>query len=155
MAIAPAFLHPRRNHSNLHYPTKLHKNPSSTTFETAKNRKCLNITLATISATLLILPILTTMCGITVRWVMRSRKFWPGYLHSNPRYGTTTSKPVGSKTWEAGSCRLRNIGIGLGVSVGVILVVQPCFATEVQELAKHTLGKREDTWGNKGIANKL
>ena len=40
------------------------------------------------------------------------------------------------------------------VSVGVILVVQPCFATEVQELAKHTLGKREDTRGNQSIANK-
>ena len=34
-------------------------------------------------------------------------------------------------------------------------MVQLCFATEVQELVKHTLGKREDTLGDKGIANKL
>ena len=37
----------------------------------------------------------------------------------------------------------------------VILMVQPCFATEVRELAKHTLGKREDTLGKNSIANKL
>ena len=28
--------------------------------------------------------------------------------------------------------------------MGVIPVVQPCFATEVQELEKHTLGKKQD-----------
>ena len=40
-------------------------------------------------------------------------------------------------------------------SVGVNLMVQPYFATEVRGLAKPTLGKREDTRGNRGIANKL
>ena len=88
-------------------------------------------------------------------WPTRSPKFWPGYLHLNQRYGTTTSKLAGSTAWETGSCRLRNIRIGLGVSAGVILVVQPCFDTEVQELAKHSLGKREDTRRSPGIANKL
>ena len=116
-----------------------------------KHPKCLSI----ISATTSTLSILLIMCGVTLQWPTRSREFWPGYLHSNPRNGTTISKPVGSTTWETGSWRLRNIGIGLVVAVRVILVVQPCFATEVQELVKHTLGKRENTRGNKGIANKL
>ena len=31
------------------------------------------------------------------------------------------------------------------VSVGVILMDQPCFATEVPELEKHTSGERQDT----------
>ena len=33
-------------------------------------------------------------------------------------------------------------------------MVQPCSATEVRVLAKHTLGRRKGTWGEKGIANK-
>jgi len=37
----------------------------------------------------------------------------------------------------------------------VDLIVQPCFVTEVRELARPTLGKREDTRGKKGIANRL
>ena len=39
--------------------------------------------------------------------------------------------------------------------MGVKLTAQPCFAAEVQGLAKPTLGKREDTQEKKGIANKL
>ena len=39
--------------------------------------------------------------------------------------------------------------------VRVDLMVQPCFATEVQGLVRPTLGKREDTRGKKGIANTL
>jgi len=34
-------------------------------------------------------------------------------------------------------------------------MMQPCFATEAQELARLTLGKREATPGKKDIANKL
>ena len=35
--------------------------------------------------------------------------------------------------------------------MGVYLVVQPCFATEALELARPTLGKREDTQEKKGL----
>jgi len=144
MAIVPAFLHPPRNYINRLSSTKLPKNPSSLTLEAPKNTKCLNPTSTAIS-TVLIMTILLAMCGITARLLTRSPKFWHGYHHSNPRYGTTTSKAVGSTTSETGSYRPRNIGIGLVVSVGAILQVQPCFATEVQGLAKHSLGKREDS----------
>jgi len=41
------------------------------------------------------------------------------------------------------------------VFVAVNLVMQPCFATEVRGLARPSLGKREDSRGRKGIANKL
>ena len=41
------------------------------------------------------------------------------------------------------------------VLVGVSLMVQPCFAMEVLGLARPTLGKREDTRGEKYIANRL
>jgi len=34
-------------------------------------------------------------------------------------------------------------------------MVQPCFATEVQGLARLTLGEREATPGKKDITNKL
>ena len=37
--------------------------------------------------------------------------------------------------------------------MGVNLMVQPCFATEVRGLARPTLGKREDTRGKKCIAD--
>ena len=37
------------------------------------------------------------------------------------------------------------------VSLAVNHPVQPCFATGVQELAKHTLGKRGDTQGRKAL----
>ena len=39
--------------------------------------------------------------------------------------------------------------------MGVNRMVRPYSATEVQGLARPTLGKREDTWRAKGIANKL
>ena len=39
--------------------------------------------------------------------------------------------------------------------VGVNLMVQPCFATEIQGLVRPTLGKREGTREKKGIANRL
>ena len=86
---------------------------------------------------------------------MRSWKFWPGYLRSNPRYGTRALGPVGWARWKTGSYKLRNIGIGLVVFVGANLMVQRCFALEAPGLEKHTLGKRKDTRGNKSIANKL
>ena len=56
-----------------------------------------------------------------------------------------------------GSSKLRNIGIGSVVFVGVNLMVQPSLATGGQELARLTLGKGEATRGRKdtGIANKL
>ena len=118
-------------------------------------QKCLNITSAVIS-TLLTCKILLTTCGIIARSQTKIRKFWPGYLHLNPRHGTTTSEPVGSMRWENGSSKLRNIGIGSVVFVVVVdLMVQPCFVTEVRELARPTLGKREDTRGKEGIANRL
>ena len=98
-------------------------------------------------STLLISKILLTKCGIIARSQTKIRKFWPGYLHLNHRHGTTTSEPVGSTRWETGSSKLRNIGIGSVVFVVVVdLIVQPCFATEVRELARPTLGKREDAW---------
>ena len=34
-------------------------------------------------------------------------------------------------------------------------MAQPCFAMEIRELARPTLGKREDIRGKKGIANTL
>ena len=149
----PLFSSPK-NHTNALCRIKLPENPSSTTAEAAKNTKCLNIPSAT-STTLLIIQTLLTMCGITAPWWTRSLKFWPGYPHLSPGDGTTTSKPVGSTMWETGSCKLRNIGIGLAVSMGVNLVVQPCSAMEGRGLARPTLGKREDARGKKGIANKL
>ena len=85
---------------------------------------------------------------------MRSQKFWTGYLHLSPGYGTKTFESEGSMRWETGSYKLRNIGIGLAVSMGVNLMVRPCFATEVQGLARPTLGKRESA-GGKYVSNKL
>ena len=38
--------------------------------------------------------------------------------------------------------------------MGINLMVQPCFATEVPELAKHTLGKR-GYLREKSIANRM
>ena len=145
MAIVPAFLHPPRNYINRRLSsTKLPKNPSSLTLEAPKNTKCLNPTSTAIS-TVLIMTIPLAMCGITARLLTRSPKFWHGYHHSNPRYGTTTSKAAGSTTSETGSYRLRNIGISLVVLVAAILLVRPCFVTEARGLAKHLLGKREDS----------
>ena len=56
-----------------------------------------------------------------------------------------TFELTGSMKWESGSYKLRNIGIGLVVSVGLNAIVQLCFATEVQGSARHTLGKRNHT----------
>ena len=39
--------------------------------------------------------------------------------------------------------------------MGVNLMVQPCFATEIRELVRPTLGKEEGSQGNESIANKL
>jgi len=86
---------------------------------------------------------------------MRRLKFWSGYLHLSPGYGIRISGPVGSMMWETGSCRLRNIGTGLMVFVGVNLVVQPCSVMEVRGLERPTLGKRKGTRGEKGISDKL
>jgi len=80
---------------------------------------------------------------------MRSPRYWPGYRLLNHKDGTTIFKPTGSTRLENGLYRLRNIGIGLPVSLEVILLGQPCFATEVPELAKPLLGKREDTRGER------
>ena len=95
------------------------------------------------------------MCGITIRWPTRSPKFWPGYRHSNPRDDTATFDPVGLKRLETGCYKLKNIGIGLMVLVGVNLMAQSYFAMEVPGLARPTLGKGEHTGGEKDIANKL
>ena len=116
---------------------KLLKNPSSTIFEIAKNTRCLSIT-SVATPTLLILR----MCGITIRWRTRSRKFWPGYPHLNPRDGTRIFEVVGSTRWETGSYKLKNIGIGLVEFVGVNLVVQPYSVMEAPGLVRPTLGKR-------------
>ena len=75
----------------------------------------------------------------------RGRKFWPGYLHLNPKDGNMTFKPVESKRWETGSYKLRNIGIGFVVFQGVNLMVQPCFATGAPGSVRLILGKREHT----------
>jgi len=66
-----------------------------------------------------------------------------------------TFEPIGSTRWDTGSYKLRNIGTGLVVLMGANPMVQPCFATEVQGSARLILGKRKDTRGKKGIANKL
>jgi len=141
VAITPAFLHPQ----DLHQPThmKFLRNPSSTLYRAAKYTRCLN-TISTIMSIVLIL-----MCGIPIRWPTRGLKFWPGYLHSNPRDGTTTSKLVGSTRWVTGFYKLRNIGVGLLVFMWVDLMVQPCFATEVRGLARPSSGEREDSRGRK------
>ena len=41
------------------------------------------------------------------------------------------------------------------VFVGINLMAQLCFATEVRGLARPTLGKRKGTRRKKGIANRL
>ena len=127
---------------------KFLKNPSSTLFGAAKYTKCLNTTLAIMSTVLIIL-----MCGIPIRWPTRGQRFWPGYLHSSPGHGTRTFGPVGSTRSETGFYELKNIRVGL-VFMWANLMVQPCFATEVRGLARHSSGEREDSRGNKGIANK-
>ena len=137
--IAPAFLNPQKSRQPT-LPHKITQKPIIYTLQDTENPKCLIIP-ATIS-TLLIIRILLTMCGITVRWLMRSPKFWPGYLHSNLRDATRTFEPAGSRKWETGSYKLRNIGIGLVVSMGLKLIVQLCFATEVRGSVRPTLGKR-------------
>ena len=38
---------------------------------------------------------------------------------------------------------------------GVNLIIQPCFATEVQESVRPTLGKREDRRGKNSVADGL
>ena len=81
---------------------------------------------------------------------MRRRKFWPGYPHLNPGYGTTTFEPTGSKGWETGSSKLRNIGIGSVVFMEMNLIVQSCFATEIRGLARPSLGKEGGSRGNDG-----
>jgi len=150
----PRFPPPSRNHPNPLYLKSLHK-LLSTTFKTATNPKCLSTTSTKISTTLLIIPILLTMCGITVRWLTRSPKLWPGYLHLSPRDGTTTFGPAGLTMWETGSCKLRNIGTGLVIFVGVNAMVQRCFAMEVPGLARATLGEIKYTRRNKSSANRL
>ena len=105
----PLFLIPR-NHINLLYHIKLPtQEPTLYTLQDSENPKCLIIP-ATMS-TLLIIIILLTMCGITVRWLMRSLKFWPGYLHLSPRDATRIFELVGLMMSATGSCILRNIGM--------------------------------------------
>jgi len=145
----PLFFTPR-NHINPLYYIKLLKNPSSAS-KTAKNTKCLNITSTTSSSLAIILAVRQT----TILRPSRSLKFWPGYLHLNPRDGTRTFGPIGSTGWATGFYKLRNIGIGLLVFVGVNPMVRPCFATDVRGLARPTLGKEEGTRGEEGIANRL
>jgi len=89
------------------------------------------------------------------QWPTRGLKFWPGYPHSNPRYGTRAFEPVGSTGWETGSYRLRNIGIGSAVSVWMGLVVRPCSAMEARGLGSPTLGRKGGIQGKKGIADEL
>jgi len=117
------------------------------------NTKCLNTTPATTST--LLISLLLTIYGMILCCPTRGGKFWNGYRHLNPRYGTRTFEPAGSMRWETGSFKLRNIGTGFVVFVEVNLMVQPCFATGVWGLARLTLGEREDIRRKKDIANKL
>jgi len=153
VAITPAFL--RTLGINLlqqNPPHKISRKPIlSTALKTAKNTKCLDSASPTI---ILSISLLLTMCEATLLRLTRGQKFWLGYRHSNPRDGTTKSKPAESTRWETGSYRAKNIGIGLVVSMATDLVGQPCFAMEIQELARPTLGEREATRGKKDIANK-
>ena len=66
---------------------------------------------------------------------------WPSPLKPKIRHHDIQTRR--STRWNIGSYRLRNVGIGLVMSMGAILVVQPCSATGVPELAKRTLGERE------------
>lgn len=84
-----------------------------------------------------------SVCGIIARWPMRGWKFWPSYLYLNLRYGTRTFGPVVSSRWKTGSYRLRIIGIGLVVYVGLNLVAQPCFVKEAWGLGRPTPGLQE------------
>ena len=72
-----------------------------------------------------------------------------------PRDATRTFEPAGSMKWETGSYILRNIGIGLVVSVERNVIVQLCFATEVRGWARHTLGKKRHIKNRKGVADRL
>jgi len=130
---------------------KITQDPSSTALKTAENTKCLDSTSPT---TILPISMLLTMCGVTLLRPTWGRRFWLGYLHLNLRYGTTTSEPVESTEWGTGSFKLRNIGIGSVVFVGVNLMVQPCFVPGVRGLARLSLGEREATRGKKDIVNK-
>ena len=136
VAITPASLHPPglASADSINFL----KNPSSTLFRTGKYTKCLNITSTIMSTVLIIL-----MCGIPIRWPTRGLKFWPGYLHSNSRNGTTTSKPVGSTRLGTGFYKLKNIGVGFVVFMWLNLMVQPCFVMEVRGLARPSLGERK------------
>jgi len=122
------------------------KNSSSTICETAKNTECVH---PTPTAMPIALIILLTMCGTIARWQTRSPRFWPGYLHWNPRNGTRKFERVGSTEWETGSPGLQNIRIGLIALVGANLIIQPCFATEVMGLARPTLGKEGSRGGGR------
>jgi len=141
--IAPAFLRPpgiTSTESTAQNCSRTH--PLPTALRTAKNSKCLDSTSQT---TILPRSLLLTMCGVTLLRPTRGRRFWPGYRHLNPRYGTRKFEPAELVRWETGSFKLRNIGIGSVVFVGVNLMAEPCFATGVQKLARLTLGEREAT----------
>jgi len=106
---------------------------------------------APLTLTLLIISHVLIICRTTIQWPTKRPKSWPGYLHLNPGYGTTSFETVGLTGWETGSSKLRNIGIGSGVSVEANLMDQPCYATEVRGLARPTLGKRRSSRGREGM----
>jgi len=138
-ALSPHLLYPQKSHQPT-LPHKIIQEPALYILQYIENQICLIIPAAT--STVSIQTILLTMCGITARWPTRILGFYHGYLHSNPRDATKTFEPAESMKWETGSCKLRNIGIGLVVSMGLNVIAQLCFATEVQGSARPTLGKR-------------
>ena len=138
--IVPTFLNLQESHQP-HSTTQNYSRTHPLHSPKQRNPICLTIS-ATISTVLILLIIL---CRITLRWPTRGPKFWPGYLHLNPRDGTRTSEPAGSTKWETGFYKQRHIGIGLVVSARLNLVVQLCSATEVRESARLTLGKKNHT----------
>ena len=144
MGIASTFFAPW-NYINQLGRIKLLKNHPLQSSKQRNIPKCL--TTSAVISTLLISTILLTRCGITARSLTKIREFWPGYLPLSPIYDTTTFEPVGSTQWETGSYKLRNIRIGLAVTLSVKmgLMVQPYFVMEVRGSASLILGKREDT----------
>ena len=72
----------------------------------------------------------------------RGPRFSHGYLHWNPRYGTTILEPNELKMWEIGSCGQKNIGNGLKAFAVENPVTQLCFVTEIRGSARPTSGKK-------------
>jgi len=83
---------------------------------------------------------------------MRGLIFSHGYLRSNPKNGTIILGAAGSRMWETGSSKQRNIRIG---SMAFAVKIRPCFATDIRGSVKPILGEKSyPPWG-RDVAKKL